>query len=316
MLDYLDVIEYLDENMSDPIPRYILEKEILGKPFNELDINSLKASKWYKQLTDEQWQNGSWGRFHTQDTKSSLKQKFTTTENALKRALELSLDKNDEIINKSVHLMERYIKGQEDWLDTNEQHSGFHIAFRTIIAANLSLFDPMHPLVQSKKEACANNLTNAFLNGTLNEEVWEQEIKKNNEIFLKPFTGYVIWLLQNNKFLDTGVERDFLSYIWNRKEGIYYRTDCPPLEKEYLESKKFGSWLTGLETLCDFSLFPEFMNKGISSHLLDEIHRLMYNDITLPNAQSIFSHYSENWSKKQLRKNDMILRILRILVKC
>lgn len=34
--------------------------------------------------------------------------------------------------------------GQEDWLDVNEQHYGFQFAFRTLVAANLSLFEPKH----------------------------------------------------------------------------------------------------------------------------------------------------------------------------
>ncbi len=315
MLSHLqEVIEYLNENMSDPVPQYILNKEIRNSP--TFMMKSLYESKWYKQLATEQWQNGSWGRFHTQDTKSISKQKFTTTENALRRALELSLDKNDEMIHNSIQLMERYIEDQEAWLDINEHHENFHIAFKTLIAANLSLFDPKNSLVQAKKEVCAECISKAFKNGSLDEAVWEEEYKKNREIYLKPFTVYIVWLLQNNEFLDSAIEREFLTYIWNRNEGIYYRTDCSPLETYYLESKKFSTWLTSLETLSAFSLFPDFMHKGISTHLLNEIHRLMNHDITLPNSHSIFSHYSESWSKKQYRKNDMILRILRILVKC
>lgn len=310
-----EVIDYLNENMHDPVPKYIIEKEINRSLLTESE-KKLKESKWYKQLANEQWENGSWGRFHTQDTKSQLKQKFVTSESALKRARELSLDKNDGMIYKAIQLMERYIKGQEEWTDVNEQHYGFQIAFRTIIAANLSLFDQKHPLVQEKKAICAENLFKSFINGSLNEDIWEEENRKSNDILLRPYMVYVIWLLQNNDYLDKAKERDFLKYIWYRKDGIYYCTNGPLSDMESLESKKFASWLSGLENISNFSLFPEFMNMGTTKHLLNEIHRLMHSGVILPNTSSVFGHYSETWSKRNNRKYDMILRILRILIKC
>ncbi len=214
MLEYLqDIIDYLNENISDPVPRYILNKEIMHNSSSVSEINKLKETKWYKQLAAEQWENGSWGRFHTQDTKSQLKLKFSTTESALRRARELSLEKNDDIIDKAIQLMERYIQGQEEWLDVNEHHYGFQVAFRTIVAANLSLFDPRHPLVQKKKEIVADNLSKGFIDGTLYEDIWEKENRKSNEILLRPYMVYIIWLLQNNDFLDKSTERDFLILI-------------------------------------------------------------------------------------------------------
>ncbi len=112
-----DLIEYLDEHISDPVPRYIFEKEIKREPYDGLVRAQLKISRWYKQLADEQGSNGSWGRFHTQDTKLRSRHKFVTTETALRRARELSLDSDDEIVDKAIHLMERYISGDENgWI--------------------------------------------------------------------------------------------------------------------------------------------------------------------------------------------------------
>ena len=317
LLVYLqEVIDYLNENMHDPVPRYLLRKEIIHNPSNKAEYDELKKSKWYQQLAAEQGENGSWGRFHTQDTKLPIKQKFITTESALRRARELALDKSDAIIDKAIRLMERYILEQEEWLDTNEHHYGFQISFRALVAANLSLFDPKHPLVQKKKEICACNLSQAFRNGCIDEKVWEDENRKSNEILLKPYMVYIIWLLQENDFLDEALQRAYLEFIWNRKEGIYYRTNRPLSELEYLESKNFLTWLSGLEEISDFSLFSEFMSMGTTNHLLNEIHRLMEQDVKLPSAAPIFGHYCETWSKKNMRRNDLILRILRLLIKC
>lgn len=311
-----EIIDYLKENMFDPVPQYILHKEVMQKSFGASEIVRLTESKWYRQLADEQWDNGSWGRFHTQDTKSQLKQRFTTTESALRRARELSLEENDDMVSKTIRLMERYIQGQEKWLDVEEHHYGFHEAFKTLVTANLSLFIPRHPLVQKKKKTVAEHLSRSLINGSVNEELWEKANRQSNEIFLKPYMVYPVWLLQHNDYLDQAMERAFLKYIWNRKEGIYYRTDGPASDIIYLESKSFLTWLSGLESLSEFTVFPEFMNMGASSHLLNEVHRLMYDDVSLPKASPIFGHYSETWLNKNARRNDLILRILRLLMKC
>ncbi|HOD92271.1 MAG TPA: hypothetical protein PLT91_00650 [Clostridia bacterium] len=305
------IADYLDKVVTDPIPRYILDKEIYNR-----HVTGYEKSKWYTQLLSEQMDNGSWGRFHTQNTKLKDKKIFVTTESALIRTRELTLPVNDPVITKVIKLMERYVNDEENWTDANEHHYGFQIAFKAIIVANISTFIPDHPLVIPKKEVCALNLRKAFKNGCLDEEVWEKENRLSNEILLKPYMVYILWLLQKNKYLDDETQLNFLNYIWYRKQGIYYRTNMPVSDVQRLESKYFSCWFTGLENLKDFSLFPEFLDKGIYRHLINEVNRLMREDITLPASTSVSNHYSESWRDKSSRDNDMILRILRILIMC
>ena len=301
--------------VSDPFPRYIFRKEVLRQSPSAAENAAIPASKWYQQLAVEQRDNGSWGRFHTQDTKAPGKQHFVTTELALRRARELSLDRNDPLIKKSIALMERYLCDEETWPDTTEKHFGFLIAFKTLIAANLAIFDPLHPLLQNKRQICAANLAKAFAGGHVDETIWEQENRRSNDILLRLFTVYPIWLLQNNPFLPDDLQRLFLTWIWHRQEGIYYINNIASSSTRSLEDKYFGGWLAGLENLAEFSLFPEFMAQGNAAHLLHEIHRLMAGDVTLPPVTPIFGHYAEKWTGKNARQNDLILRILRILVK-
>ncbi len=307
------IIDYLKSAASDPVPQYILARSITEEPSG--DLTPPRESKWYHQLVSEQWENGSWGRFHTQDSKATVKQKFVTTERALARSLDLSLDHNDPMIQKAIGLMERYLTGEEDWLDTNEKHDGFPIAFRTIIAANLSLFVPDHPLLQEKKKALSTLLTKSLLSGTLDEKVWNEESGKTKVLLLNPFTSYIVWLAQKNNFLDKAMEQAFFEYIWRRCEGIYYVTGMPLDTAIPVDSKYFSTWLSSLECVSNFSMFPEFMQQGHQKHLLNEIERCLHTDIILPNAAPIFHHYSESWSKGSARKNDLILRILRVLIK-
>ena len=83
-----------------------------------------------------------------------------------------------------------------------------------------------------------------------------------------------------------------------------------------LESKYFSTWLTGLENLKNFTLFPDFMKKGIFQHLINETYRLLHHDVCLPITPPVTNHYCESWKDKQSRKNDMILCILRVLIIC
>lgn len=314
--DLQPIIKYLQATATDPFPRYILKKEMLRETPTDSDIEAIHDSKWYSQLATEQLSNGSWGRFHTQDTKVAVKQRFVTTEAALRRARDLALGKDDTVIQKTIGLMERYIRGEERWMDNDEHHYGWEVAFKTLIAANLSLFDPANPLLRIKREICAQNLSKAFIGDTPDEVIWESENIKNNEILLKMWMVYPIWLMQNNEFLSDDLQRRYLMWLWNRKGGIYYITNIPPADKRSLEDRDFIQWLAGLENLSGFTLFPEMINQGISDHLLYETQRLMTEAIKLPAAHPIYGHYSESWRTGNARKNDMILRILRVLMKC
>jgi len=313
---FMDIIDCLQTAAADPFQRYILKKEILREIPTSADIDAIRASKWYVQLASEQQENGSWGRFHTQDTKDKTKRKFVTTEHALRRAFDLSLGKDDPIVGKALGLMEHYLQDEERWTDNDEHHYGWEISFKALISANMSRFDPDNPLLRTKREICALNLSKAFIGNKPDEVIWENENRKSNEILLRLWMVYPIWLLQNNAYLGDDLQRRFLSWIWKRKEGIYYITGIPPADKRVLEDNTFFRWLAGLENLSGFSLFPEMMTGGTADHLYNEIKRLMTGDIKLPPAQPIIGHYAEKWTTGNARKTDIMLRIMKVLAKC
>ncbi len=311
---------YLSDRVTAPIPRFILIKEILKLPCKsdayKNTYEELKESKWYLQLKKEQWPDGSWGRFHTQDTKSEIKQIFPTTEAALQRIRDLSLDLLDPVLASCIHRIECYLDGSDQWTDRIENHPGFVISLNTIVASNLSLFLPEHPLINEKRRICAENMTKAFHSGVLVEEIWSAENKRSNEILLEAYMVHTARLLQNNPYLDEGIQRKYLRYLWNRKEGIYYISSSAPAVSFSLESRKFNEWLSNLEALSGFSLFPEFMEQGAREQLMKEADRIMCQEIKLPPTHPVYGHYSESWRNKENRRYDLLLRILRLLVKC
>lgn len=311
----LDFVKYLCESAEDPIPRYIIKKEILRTTPDESDWKTVQNSKWYLQLFMEQWENGSWGRFHTQDTKSKTKQIFPTTEAALCRALDLSLDYNDERLKKTICLMERFLLDEETWLDKNEHHDNFQEAFKTIITANLSLFSPFHPLVLRKKEACVQVLSKACEDGCFDEAIWEKEDRKSGNILLRPYMVYVPWLLQNNPFLNKKLESLYLQYIWHREKGIYYRLETPVCRPYSIKSPAFPKWMSCLESLSGFSLFGEWMEETINPFLLQQMDLLRKRAVRLPPVQTVIGRYNESWRRKNKREDDYMLRIVRLLAK-
>ncbi len=314
-----DMTEYLLDNTSDPFPRYILKRDILNDPISDSELDAIHASKWYRQLADEQWADGSWGRFHSMDSKSAHKLKFVTTESALRRAHELGLTKDDPMVAKCMALMERYVQGTETWRDTIEKHHDggkSHLHCRPYLtAAQINLFDPENPVVKPRRDVFVRTLEIALAKGSFDEKAWEQENRAYRGPCLNGWNAYPLMIMQNCDCLTDELQRSYLAYIWNKQEGIYYISDFAPAEKRHLEDKKFTMWLSALEILSGFSLFPELM-ADTGAYLVSEANRLIADDVQLPAANPIFGHYSESWRDKDARKNDMILRILRVLVKC
>jgi hypothetical protein len=176
------IIEFLSGNIPDPVQKYIMAKEIHGElpssPNYKNTYAQIKSSKWYIELASEQRDDGSWGRFHSQDSKIP-KQKFATTEAALRRARGLSLSKDDPVVAKCIKLMERYVRGEETWSDNIEKHKDGgkgHLRARLFItAANINLFDPENSVVKPRRYVFIKTLKIALSNGCFDEKAWELE---------------------------------------------------------------------------------------------------------------------------------------------
>lgn len=315
------IIDYLQITVTDPFPRYILKKELLRESPIDADYDDIHSSKWYLQLTDEQWDDGSWGRFHSMDSRIKDSQKFVSTEAALRRANELGITKNDPVIAKCITLMERYVRGENTWRDYIEKHKDNgkgHLFCRPFLtAANINMFDPENPVIQPLRDIVVETLKTAFSTGSFDENFWEQKVKEYHvPSITTPGNAYGFMLLQKSDCMEDTLQRQYLYYIWNRKEGINYISNFAPAEKYRVEDKRFTTWLSALELLSGFSLFSESVKEDVFPHLLCEINRLLNDDVKLPAAHPITGHYAESWRNKTARKNDMILRILRVLVKC
>ncbi len=266
---------------------------------------------WRSQLAAEQLEDGSWGRFHTMDTKLRPRRRFPTTEAALARARDLELTKDDEIVKKAISLMERYLSGEDKWTDAHEKHYGFDIAFNAFLAANINLFDPANPSAEFAKHDCARLMHEACAGGGFDESVWEAGMMRDDIIMLRAYMVHIIWLLRDNPFLDARDEQIYFDYIWHRPEGVYYRYDFECARPVRAGDKRFDSWLTTLEELKGL---PSFKARALSEareHLENQIYRLRNEKIDLPANTSRLGRYAA--SRKNTRVEDLVYRINRIL---
>ena len=97
-----------------------------------------RLNRIIKKLADEQHPDGSFGRFHTENTK--LKQRISTTQAATWLMYENSLTRENDICNKTCLYMERLINDISLWPDNWEKNKWFKPAVPFFVASSLSLF--------------------------------------------------------------------------------------------------------------------------------------------------------------------------------
>jgi hypothetical protein len=122
--DLKTIAERLLEMQPDPAPRFRLLRDVLrcdpeDTVYQEAE-RGLGQSRWVSLLESSQWADGTWGRFHTQDT--TKKQLFPTAESAIAVALELGLDHHSSSLQKVMPTILDYVDGKAAWPDPPEKH--------------------------------------------------------------------------------------------------------------------------------------------------------------------------------------------------
>jgi len=122
-----------------------------------------KRERIIKKLVEEQRSDGSFGRFHTMNSK--LKQKISTTQSAAWIMYENSLTRDHDICNKTCLYMERLLNALTQWPDHWEKNRWYKPAVPLFIASSLALFGSDD---HEYKEIChlwINLLVSAFETG-------------------------------------------------------------------------------------------------------------------------------------------------------
>ena len=107
--------------------------------------NAALQSKWVRQLEDAQLPDGSWGRFHSQDTKK--KTVFRTTEEAIDRAFALGLEPGDGLLTRVSQYIQNVLDGDAQITDRDEKNEAWPLLVKFILAGRLAQIDPANQLL-------------------------------------------------------------------------------------------------------------------------------------------------------------------------
>lgn len=103
-----------------------------------LPAERLRRGTWYSLLEGEQRQDGGWGRFHSQDSRS--KQRVRTGEDAVARMQRLGLKRGDPMADGACLYAEGLLADLTLWPDPWEKNHRFRIAVPLFIAGRLAPF--------------------------------------------------------------------------------------------------------------------------------------------------------------------------------
>ena len=314
----LQYVNYLLDNDPSPFCDYLICKELL-----ELDDKTVRGSydwavqfKLYSELRDEQMPDGSWGGFEDMITEQAKRKHFKTTARAMYRMIDLSLDISDPMVLSAVELCRKYASGEKPFPNTwGKNNWGKPIGTRHSVAQWLSYFAPDDINVVKLRGLFAERLKTVCKSGYFDESIWDQTD------FISPGSGIFsydkIYMLSSGDCISEALQRIWLKYEWNHK--LWYN-GCMPSEIMTPDDPSFIFWLARLDNLKSFSLFAELMAEKAAPYLYSLCERLSdkYDDVLI-NTNNYFYHqgqYSEAPRNKQHKKNDLLLRIIRILNKC
>lgn len=320
----LKTSERLLQMDPDPVPKYLLLRDGLDLEASDEDLQKAKRalfrSRWVQQLRESQWNDGTWGRFHSQDTKA--KQRVATTENGIYLALESGLDNHDELLSKTVAFITDHIDGKTMWRDKPEKHDNPHAWFVIIpyiSAANLALIDNEHEKLEYFRDTWIEIVSHAFQGKAYDRKV-EIEVSNrvlNCEMKSPPrfHTKYPLILLSSTKKpIDPELERLILTYVLSNPTGIYYMYTGKLADMPQVTEKSFYSWLKSQMILSHFPNWFRFSEAFVADILYQRYDDglWIFSD-RIARRPNTALPLSENWRRKENRGIDCTVMVLQLL---
>jgi len=255
------------EMQPDPIPRFRIIKNILKYDSGSLEYREAERQIYntnlIARLNTSQFDDGSWGRFHTQD--SSVDSPFPTTEIAVKLALDYGLDKNSILLRRTVDYILDHLDGKLEWSDPAEKHdnpAAWPIETRMYSASILALIDNCHPSLDRYWDYWNTVLSAAFGSGVYNSQVEKTErIRLDNCIRKRPLPFHVkhplIIITSTRRTLDEELQDRILDFVMNNPQGIYYVYSKRLNDFNAIAARDVFFWLQAQMIIGRFKLWRE-----------------------------------------------------------
>jgi len=236
------------------IVRYRLLRDVLHIPQDDHQLRitrgEMQENRWIQDLASAQEADGSWGRFHSMDTKN--KRKFPSSEYAIRRALALGLEKESPIFKRAVVYMEKVLAGEIAWSDRVEKSEGWPIGIEAITSGTLAQVDVDNPAITKAWEYWVEVANRSFRAGKYDQKVeWNahKEMRGLGIIYLR--SRYVLCLLgARARDLPSGLARTILAWIWLEPGGIGYLG----ADLKHPDPFHISQWLESHEILSRFPI--------------------------------------------------------------
>ena len=300
------------EASPEPVVACRLLREVLRVPPSDPELAQLKeaaaASKWVRQLVDSQLPDGSWGRFHSQDT--TKKTAFRTTEEAIDRAFAIGLEPDDGVLTRASTYIQDVLTGNARITDRAEKSEAWPLLIRFILAGRLAQIDPKNDQLDPSWAYLAEVAEHALASG---EYCLRDEVNAYlNLSGIHVPTGFLesqhaLWIL-SSRTLPRQLERALVDWIRCKPDGIRYirisLTEPRP--------RQIGYWLKSMNILSRFGswqeLFADTLNRVWEQRDADGLW-----DFSSNIARSVNFPLSSTWRQSTRRMQDYSTCILALL---
>lgn len=310
----------------DPVPRFRLLRDVLGlSPADPALLAAqagLQESRWVRQLEGAQLPDGTWGRFHSRDSRK--KQPFPTTEIAITTALDCGLDKDSVLLRRAEEPLAAYVEGRCSWPDPAEKHDNpraWAVWVRHFSAAVLGQVNPFHPLLDEFWNTWAEVVQEAFQGGNYDRG---REIAALNRLLgcrmkdpVPLHKKYPLLILSStSQRLPATLERSLLEYLLHFPAGIYYVYDRQINTPVALADPGFWNWMRAHALLSRFPMWRDVAQEALNTIWAQRNDQGLWDPGTKV-ARKPYTRFplSESWQRPGNRTIDASVEVLTLLAR-
>ena len=280
-----------------------------------------KDGKWAKKIIELQHKDGSWGYFHSLSN-PTLKQPITT-EQALRRLMNLGFTIDDKPIKKAVKYMSDCLIGKNKIPDREEKRHSWDIYTSLMLSTWISIFTKENSSANNTAKKWSEIINNSFAKGNYNNNIYVNTYESIFRIKMNPKAGrlvdfvhfYPISLLTNE--LDKEIERNYFKYILDHDNGMFYVYNSKLIiVPKAFQSKNTNCYLNAIELLAEYDN-PECKKqlKFVVKWIKENMTKNNEWDLGKESKDNINFPLSDSWKKEEDRIKDCTYRINRLLEK-
>lgn len=260
----------------DPIPRYIIYRDLLGYDSEHPDYcaayEAVLSHPHVEKIAAAQNERGFWEPFHG------------TTEGMIRRLLSFGLDCTHPTLAAVRDYLIRLLEGKESTgqYEKQDHPRWYSEMFEPLIAASmLSLLVSDHPLVDRHRALWVSFAEEIFSHGYYDED-YDRAVKASHFGYtvsrpIPPFNYYCLLLtcpVNGKSYLTEKTDRALVDFCMTKLPSLGYVYNEPPgvpipIDTHRRDSRDFWHWVRALSLIAPYIGFDVF-EKTICAHLMSQ----------------------------------------------